>query len=151
MKLIDKVQKLTLIFQDQFMNNQLSWILSFHYDQNQMTFLIEIEAAISMISTHINNYSEPRDDITLKNMNGLGRFMRKKISSWKQNDPAFCWFSADNLECLQGLSFNIKNDLRVQNWWLGQNIRAGCWSMTGWLSFPAWWCYSTCPTTDPSD
>ena len=90
MKLIDKVQKLTLIFQDQFMNNQLSRILSFHYDQNQMTFLIEIEAAISMISTHINNYSEPRDDITLKNMNGLGRFMRKKISSWKQNDPAFC-------------------------------------------------------------
>lgn len=55
-----------------------------------MTFLIEIEAAISMISTHINNYSEPRDDITLKNMNGLGRFMQKQISSWKQNDPAFC-------------------------------------------------------------
>ena len=55
-----------------------------------MTFLIEIEAAISMISKHINNYSEPRDDITLKNMNGLGRFMQKQISSWKQNDPAFC-------------------------------------------------------------
>ena len=97
MKLIDKVQKLTLIFQDQFMNNQLSWILSFHYDQNQMTFLIEIEAAISMISTHINNYSEPRDDITLKNMNGLGRFMLKicglvKISEldvgrWRVGSP----------------------------------------------------------------